>query len=155
MDTSFPLSAEKTRSSVCWLTWECSPVGRALHLPHRTRPAKLWGEMLSARSLSPEDDARQVKSAPCSELGHSGTFPRDNYASLPTRTQAQLQRCPCTVLATGSGTSEHLLPGRLQWLHSSPLSPPLGGDPQPMSACTLHSRERVHCFIPRFVLLGV
>lgn len=126
----FPLSAEKTRSSVCWLTWEYSPDPRELFTsPHRTRfLPSWWGEMVSARSLSPKDDARQVKPPASSEPGLSGTFPRENYASSSARTQAQLQTC--TELTASSGTSKLFLPSWLQWLFSRLLQP-LGGDTSP------------------------
>lgn len=92
LDITLPLSAEQTRSSVCWLTREDSPdPTEPFTSLHRTRfLPSWWGEMVSARSLSPGDDARQVKPPASSEPGLSGTFLRENYASSPTRTQAQL-----------------------------------------------------------------
>lgn len=54
--------------------------------PHRTRfLPSWWGEMVSARSLSPGDDARQVKPPASSEPALSGTFPRQSYASSYAR----------------------------------------------------------------------
>lgn len=62
-DTSVLLSAEKTRNSVCWPTWEYSPNPREPFIsPHRTGLLpSWWGELVSARSLSSRDDASQVK----------------------------------------------------------------------------------------------
>lgn len=125
LNITLPLSAEQTRNSVCWLTWEDSPDPREPFTSlHRTRfLPSWWGEMVSARSLSPRDDARQVKPPASSEPGLSGIFLRENYASSPTRTQAQLWTLP--QQSCQSWDQRTPLSGRLQWLQ------PLGGDPSP------------------------
>lgn len=133
---------------MCWLTWEDSPdPTEPFTSLHRTRfLPSWWREVVSARSLSPGDDARQVKPPASAEPGLSGTFLRENYASSPTRTQAQLWTLPQQSCQSWDQRTP-------SW--ESPVAPTPWGRPQPICGCIFQPRERVHCFLSMFVLLGV
>ena len=111
--------------------------------PHKTRLLpSWWREMVSAQSLSPEDDARQLPLSQASLVFSLGrTLPAQGGPKPSFRCTSLGTRC---FLAGASGfvLIVHSTQGR-RW-----------GDPQPIFRYALYSRKRVHCFLPRFVCLG-
>lgn len=119
---------------------ECSPDPRERPTsPHKTRLLlSWWREMVSARSLSPEDDARQLPLSQASLVFSLGrTLPAQGRPKPSFRRTSLGARC------FPAGASGFVLV-----FHST------REDPQPIFGYAVYSRERVHCFLPRFVLLG-